>query len=130
MSSKVLVRMHLRPCFRKHANSQYFALANQFTDQIPNAVRSAVLGNAGTLVVFRVGSRDAELLAPEFRPMEGGTLADQEPFTAWLRRGIGRDRIYAEPKLYERRGTAEQIREQSRQRFARPRGNIERQLKA
>lgn len=26
-------------------------------------MRSAVIGNAGTLVVFRVGSRDAELLA-------------------------------------------------------------------
>ncbi len=71
------------------------------------AVRSAVIGNAGTLVVFRVGSRDAELLAPEFRPMDPGGLADQEPFTAWLRRGIGRDRIFAEPKLYEPLGTAD-----------------------
>ena len=68
---------------------------------------SAVIGNAGTLVVFRVGSRDAELLAPEFRPMDPGGLADQEPFTAWLRRGIGRDRIFAEPQLYEPLGTAE-----------------------
>ena len=50
-----------------------------------------MLGNAGTLVVFRVGSRDAELLAPEFRPMDPAGLADQEPFTAWLRRGVGRD---------------------------------------
>ena len=49
----------------------HFALANQYTDQLPHAVRSAVIGNAGSLVVFRVGSRDAELLAPEFRPMEG-----------------------------------------------------------
>jgi len=105
----------------------YFSLANQYTDQLPHAVRSAVIGNAGSLVVFRVGGRDAELLAPEFRPMEGGTLADQEPYTAWLRRGIGRDRIFAEPKLYESRGTAELIREQSRQRFGRSCGSIERQ---
>jgi hypothetical protein len=67
----------------------HFALANQYTDQLSNAVRSAVIGNAGTLIVFRVGSRDSELLAPEFRPMDAGALADQEPFTAWLRRGIG-----------------------------------------
>jgi hypothetical protein len=105
----------------------HFCLANQYTDQLSNAVRSAVIGNAGTLVVFRVGSHDAELLAPEFRPMEAGGLADQEPFTAWLRRGIGRDRIFAEPKLYEPLGTAELIREQSRQRFGRPRAAIERQ---
>src|SRR6266542_2093994 len=94
----------------------HFTLANQYTDQLPHPVRSAVIGNAGSLVVFRVGSRDAELLAPEFRPMDAGSLADQEPFTAWLRRGIGRDRIFAEAKLYEPIGTAEVIRIQSRQR--------------
>ena len=105
----------------------HFCLANQYTDQLSNAVRSAVIGNAGTLVVFRVGSRDAELLAPEFRPMDPGALGDQEPFTAWLRRGTGRDRIFVEDKLYERCGTGEAIREQSRQRFGRHRGTIERQ---
>jgi hypothetical protein len=47
--------------------------------------------------------------------------------TAWLRRGIDRDRIFVEPKLYPSRGTAEAIREQSRQRFGRFRGAIERQ---
>jgi hypothetical protein len=105
----------------------HFALANQFTDQLSNAVRAAVIGNVGTLVVFRVGSRDAELLAPEFRPMDPAGLADQEPFTAWLRRGIGRDRIFAEPQLYEPLGSGQLIREQSRQRFGRSRGVIERQ---
>src|SRR5262249_12389885 len=103
----------------------YFTLANQYTDQLPHAVRSAVIGNAGTLVVFRVGSRDAELLAPEFRPMESGTLADQEPYTAWLRRGIGRDRIFAAPKLYKPQDTAGASRHQSRQRFGIPRHSIE-----
>jgi len=105
----------------------HFCLANQYTDQLSNAVRSAVIGNPGTLIVFRVGSRDAELLAPEFRPMDHGALADQEPFTAWLRRGIGRDRIFAEGKLYPPSGTAAAIREQSRQRLGRSRGAIERQ---
>jgi len=105
----------------------HFCLANQYTDQLSNAVRAALIGNAGTLIAFRVGSRDAELLAPEFRPMEPGALADQEPFTAWLRRGIGRDRIFVEDKLYEPCGTAALIREQSRQRFGRSRAAVERQ---
>ena len=104
----------------------HFALANQYTDQLPHAVRSAVIGNAGTLVVFQVGSRDAELLAPEFRPMEDGALADQEPFSAWLRRGNGRDRITAHPKLFEPLGTRQAILMQSRQRFGRPRRVVER----
>jgi DNA helicase HerA-like ATPase len=104
----------------------HFVLANQYSDQLSNAVRSAVIGNAGTLIAFRVGSRDSELLAPEFRPMDAGALADQEPFTAWLRRGVGRDRIFVEPQLYEPLGIAELIREQSRQRFGRSRRTIQR----
>jgi DNA helicase HerA-like ATPase len=103
----------------------HFCLANQYADQLSDAVRSAVIGNAGTLIVFRVGSRDAELLAPEFRPMDPSGLADQEPHTAWLRRGVGRDRITAEDKLFEPLGTGALIREQSRQRFGRARQVIE-----
>jgi hypothetical protein len=57
--------------------------------------------------------------------MDPAGLADQEPFTAWLRRGIGRDRIFVEPQRYEPLGTAELIREQSRQRFGRSRQAIE-----
>jgi len=44
-----------------------------------------------------------------------------------IRRGVGRDRIFAEPQLYEPHDTAELIRKQSRQRFGRSRGVIERQ---
>jgi hypothetical protein len=102
----------------------HFCLANQYTDQLASAVRSAVIGNAGTLIAFRVGSRDSELLASEFRPMDAGALADQEPFTAWLRRGVGKDRIFVEPKLYEPLGTAALIREQSRQRFGHARAML------
>jgi len=105
----------------------HFSLANQYTDQLPNAVRSAVIGNVGTLIVFRVGARDAELLAPEFRPMDSGGLADQEPFTAWLRRGIGRDRIFVHDKIFEPTGIREAIRAQSRQRFGRPHAVVARQ---
>jgi hypothetical protein len=120
----------------------HFALANQFTAQLSSAVRAAVIGNAGTLIVFRVGSEDAALLAPEFavgtldaglmlapenRPVVAGDLASQEAFAAWLRRGLGRDRIFVEDKLYGQRGTGEAIREQSRQRFGRSRGAIDQQ---
>ncbi len=107
----------------------HFCLVNQFTDQLPHSVRSAVLGNAGSLIAFRVGSRDAELLAPEFHPMEPGALTDLSPFTAWLRRSdAGRDMITAEPKLYPPTGVADTIREQSRQRFGRSRRVIENRL--
>jgi len=43
-------------------------LANQFLDQVDPAMRNAILGNAGTLIAFRVGAMDAHLLAREFSP--------------------------------------------------------------
>src|SRR5436190_2027223 len=43
-------------------------LANQFMDQIDVELRNAILGNVGTLVVFRVGSIDADRLVKELLP--------------------------------------------------------------
>ncbi len=44
-------------------------LANQHLAQLDPAIRHAVLGNAGTLISFRVGLEDASLLAKEFEPV-------------------------------------------------------------
>lgn len=43
-------------------------LAHQHLHQLEPEVRHAVLGNAGTLVAFRVGPEDAGVLAREFQP--------------------------------------------------------------
>lgn len=42
---------------------------HQHLEQLKPEIRAAVLGNAGTLVAFRVGAHDARLLAPEFEPV-------------------------------------------------------------
>jgi hypothetical protein len=57
--------------------AMHFCLANQYLEQIALNVRAAVLGNAGTLIAFRVSSNDAELLAPEFHPLPAPELMDQ-----------------------------------------------------
>ena len=43
-------------------------LAHQYLDQLCDDLRAALLGNVGTLVVFRLGGCDAAILAPEFMP--------------------------------------------------------------
>lgn len=43
-------------------------LANQYLAQVPESLRDAVLANAGTVVAFRVGPDDADVLAPIFGP--------------------------------------------------------------
>lgn len=46
-------------------------LAHQYFHQLEPDVRHAVLGNAGSLLSFRVGPEDAVLLAQEFQPKFG-----------------------------------------------------------
>ena len=43
-------------------------LANQYIEQMEENVRDAVFGNIGTLIVFRVGPFDAEVLKTVFEP--------------------------------------------------------------
>lgn len=43
-------------------------LTHQFLDQLHEDIRKAILGNVGTLIVFRIGTEDAETLEHEFHP--------------------------------------------------------------
>jgi hypothetical protein len=43
-------------------------LTHQFMEQLSEDIQKAILGNVGTLISFRVGTKDAKLLAEEFYP--------------------------------------------------------------
>ncbi len=43
-------------------------MAHQYIEQMDEEVRDAVFGNVGTMVVFRVGAYDADVLEKEFAP--------------------------------------------------------------
>ncbi|HRH22424.1 MAG TPA: type IV secretion system DNA-binding domain-containing protein [Candidatus Paceibacterota bacterium] len=43
-------------------------IAHQYIEQMSDEVRAAVFGNVGTMIVFRVGAFDAEVLEKEFAP--------------------------------------------------------------
>lgn len=44
-------------------------IAHQYVEQMDEIVRPAVFGNVGTMIAFRVGATDAELLEKEFAPV-------------------------------------------------------------
>ena len=44
-------------------------IAHQYIEQMPEEVRDAVFGNVGTMIAFRVGAFDAEVLEKEFAPV-------------------------------------------------------------
>lgn len=52
---------------RKYGMS--LTLANQYLSQLEPDIRSAVLGNAGTLISFRVGGEDTRVLSQQFEPV-------------------------------------------------------------
>lgn len=41
-------------------------ITNQYIKQLPEDIRDAVIGNAGTLISFRIGAEDAEFISKEF----------------------------------------------------------------
>lgn len=44
-------------------------IAHQYIEQMEDVVRAAVFGNVGTMVTFRVGAYDADVLEKEFAPV-------------------------------------------------------------
>ena len=61
--------VNMLPELRKYGVS--LTLAHQYLHQLEPEVRHAVLGNAGTLISFRVGPEDANVMAAEFQPVFG-----------------------------------------------------------
>ena len=71
-------------------------LAHQFIAQLDEKVRDAVFGNIGTLVTFRVGAMDTEILEKEFEPVFYGTdLVNLAKYNMYLKLMI--DGVAASP---------------------------------
>ncbi len=107
-------------------------IAHQYMKQLEDnkgktTVRDAVLGNAGTLVSFRIGVEDAEVLAKEFAPVFGAyDLINVEQYTAYIKLLI--DNTAAKPFNMLTYGPKEgnkelaaAIKELSRLKYGRPR---------
>lgn len=61
-------------------------LSNQYLTQLTPFIRDAILGNVGTIIVFRIGAVDAEFLAPEFAPeIKIGDFTNLANFHIYLR---------------------------------------------
>ena len=59
------------------------SLSHQYIDQLPDTIRQAVFGNVGTLIAFRIGHADAEVMTKEFGgAVSAASLADLERYEA------------------------------------------------
>jgi len=114
-------------------------IAHQYMKQLEDnkgktTVRDAVLGNAGTIVSFRIGVEDAEVLAKEFAPVFSAyDLVNVEQYTAYVKLLI--DNTAAKPfnmlTYPPRAGNKElaaAIKELSRLKYGRPRDIVEAEI--
>ncbi len=106
-------------------------LANQYVGQLSSAVRAAIVGNVGTMIAFRLGFDDARLLAHEFGVFTAEEILNLERGAALARVGTSQASFnlttYPEPPRLEPDPTAAIIAA-SRQKYARPRSEVEREL--
>ena len=107
-------------------------IAHQYIEQMEEEVRDAVFGNVGTMITFRVGAFDAEVLEKEFAPtFEAADLVNlgfaqiylklmidgvsSQPFSSTTMLPIARPEI----------SFKNQVIESSRKQFAHPRAEVE-----
>lgn len=109
---------------RKYGTS--VVLATQFLDALDDTTRAALLGNAGTLVVFRCAPADAALLAPHFdelhqafNPAALQSVAIGEAWTNGLNVKVSAPRAV---------GSTEVVKQQSRLHYANRREDVERSI--
>ena len=109
-------------------------LSHQYIDQLALPVRQAVFGNVGTLVSFRVGHTDAEVLRDEFgHEFAEQQLVDLDRFelvVKLLESGTNRTPFRARSlsPLENRVGRREKLIARSRERFATQRQEVEAKL--
>lgn len=107
-------------------------LANQYIEQMEEEVRDAVFGNVGTLICFRVGPFDAEVLEtifePTFTPEDLVGLGIGQIYLTLMIDGVGSRPFSAEtvppidmPSISYRDDCVRNSREQ----YARPRAEME-----
>lgn len=114
-------------------------IAHQYMKQLEDnkgktTVRDAVLGNAGTIVSFRIGVEDAEVLAKEFAPVFGAyDLINVEQYTAYVKLLIDNTaakpfNMMTYPPQTGNKELAAAIKELSRLKYGRPREIVESEI--
>jgi len=107
-------------------------MAHQYIEQMSEEVRAAVFGNVGTMITFRVGAYDAEVLEKEFAPQfEAEDLVNLGAYQLYLKLmidGVSSQPFSASslpPIAKPETNNKDRIIDSSRQQFSRPRNEVE-----
>ncbi|MCB9805884.1 type IV secretion system DNA-binding domain-containing protein [Candidatus Nomurabacteria bacterium] len=110
-------------------------MAHQYIEQMTEEVRAAVFGNVGTLISFRVGSYDAEVLEKEFAPrftaQDMVNLGFAQIYLRLMIDGVGSQPFSARtlpPLEKPENNNIKQILDNSRRHFGKPRDIVEEEI--
>lgn len=110
------------------------ALSHQYVDQLSLPVRQAVFGNVGTLIAFRIGNTDAEVLQAEFgNEFEAQQLVDLDRYQVVIKlledgTNLQPFRATTLPPVEDRVGRRDKLIARSRERFANSRRVVEEKI--
>ena len=110
-------------------------LSHQYIDQVRPEVRSAVFGNAGSLVSFRVGQRDAEVIEREFGDVYTASqftrLGNYEVCAKLLANGQHSEPFMGKTLVPsgKRYGKRDNIIQRSREKYATPKSVVEERIR-
>lgn len=110
-------------------------MAHQYIEQMEEEVRAAVFGNVGTMIVFRVGAYDAEILEKEFAPQFTAedivNLGFAQIYLKLMIDGIGSSPFSATtlgPIPQPEKSQMQEAMAMSRQQFAHTRADVEKAI--
>ncbi len=109
-------------------------LAHQYIEQLAEEVAAAVFGNVGTIVAFRVGAADAEVLEKEFTPTFTAedlvNLTKYDTYMKLMINGVASLPFSASglPPVTGETGNRDKVIHVSRERYAKPREIIEEKI--
>lgn len=109
-------------------------MAHQYVAQLDEVVADAVFGNVGTIVTFRVGGADAEMLVKEFTPTfteeDIVNLTKYQIILKLMIDGVASQPFSAAtlPPLASPTGSAEKVIRVSRERYGRKRELVEEKI--
>lgn len=111
-------------------------LTHQFIGQLTDPIRDAVFGNVGTVISYRIGVEDTELMAKQFAPVfDEYDVLNVEKYNAFVRLLVNNEpqrpfslSVPPPPPGGDRR-IREQIRELSRLTYGRPKAEVDERVR-
>lgn len=109
-------------------------ITNQYIAQLDEKLRNAVIGNAGSLISFRIGAADAEFLVKEFDPLKLDDMTNIDKFNFYIKMLIdgapskpfnGQSNA---PETNENKQLGEAFKELSRLKYGKPKNVVSEEI--